>query len=197
MDTSKIPVVSVIISVYNGERTIRKCLDSLLAQSYQDFEVIVVDDASTDNTRKILMEYVPRIHFFAFPFNVNVGQARCRNQAAKHAQGKYLVFIDADCIADKDWLQELLNAHFICVGGAQKLPFDASFKQRMIFAFMKRIGFITEYAGNNMRGVEHIPSCNAFYRKDIFDKLGGFRDLRYGEDVDFNYRLHKDGWGLY
>jgi glycosyltransferase involved in cell wall biosynthesis len=96
------PLVSVIIPVYNGEAFIARAVDSALAQDFPDFEVIVVDDGSTDATGTILNTYGGRIRVIS---QENRGQAAARNRAAAIAQGQYLAFLDADDWWRKDKLR--------------------------------------------------------------------------------------------
>ena len=188
--------VSVIISVYNGEKTIAKCLDSVLALDYPDFEVIVMDDCSTDGTMGILQGYGKKISKWKPKFNC--GQALCRNMGVDIATGSYIAFIDADVIVDRYLLKTLMSSltNNAGIGGIQRCPIDATPKQKVIYSFLHGIGFMTEYQGQWRSRVAHLPSCNVLYRKDIFQKFNGFRNMRYGEDGDLNYRITKAGYGL-
>ncbi|MGB3402772.1 MAG: glycosyltransferase [Microcoleaceae cyanobacterium] len=89
----KQPRVSVIIPAYNSENYIERAVKSVLEQTYTDYEVIVIDDGSTDNTKQILSLYDDVIHYF---YQLNQGAAIARNQGCKIAQGKLLAFLDAD-----------------------------------------------------------------------------------------------------
>ena len=102
------PKVSVIIPTYNYGQYIEKAIDSVLAQSYQDFEIIVVDDGSTDNTGTIIeTKYKDKVKYI---FQENKGAAAARNRAAKEAKGKYLSFLDADDTFLVDNLQKKLRS---------------------------------------------------------------------------------------
>ena len=87
------PKVSVIIPVYNGERFICDAIESVLAQTYKDFELIVVDDGSQDQTDQKIKGYGYRLTYLYLP---NSGQARARNLGHTHSSGEYLAFLDAD-----------------------------------------------------------------------------------------------------
>ena len=196
MELPTVPLVSVIISVYNGEKTIAKCLDSVLKLDYPSFEMIVIDDFSNDATEKILRTYKKITYGRAL---YNHGQALCRNEGVAKAKGEYIAFLDADTTVDSQWLTQLLKCHIhapAAVGGAQHCPKDATPMQKLLFAFMSRVGFITEYQGTKIRQVNHLPSCFVLYWKNTFTGMGGFRNLRYGEDPDLNYRLRKAGYKL-
>lgn len=91
--------VTVLIAVYNAEAYLRECLDSLLAQTHEDWEALCVDDASTDSSLSILKEYAGRDpRFSVFHLSKNQGQAVARNTAIPHASGELICFLDSD-----DW----------------------------------------------------------------------------------------------
>ncbi|MFH1247865.1 MAG: glycosyltransferase family 2 protein [Candidatus Omnitrophota bacterium] len=133
-------MVSVIIPVKNGARTIAKCLDSVLALDYSDYEVIVVDDGSTDETTAILTAYNKRVQVITN--KQSYGPSESRNLAAKLAKGEYLAFTDSDCLVDKDWLKELVGGmkadDIVSVGGAQMTPDDDSDFGKKVSRFMQK-----------------------------------------------------------
>ena len=99
------PKISVVMPVYNGERFLEQAIDSLLAQSFQDWELIVVDDGSTDRTSQILERYTdPRFKLFR---QSNRGEAGARNTGLKHMTGEYMAFLDADDVYLPNALQDL------------------------------------------------------------------------------------------
>lgn len=102
-------MISVIIPVYNSEKYIRKCMDSVCAQTYSDMEIIAIDDGSTDRSLSILNEYQAedtRIHVFT---QVNSGQAVARNNGIKKCHGDYITFVDSDDWLDEDMLEVLVE----------------------------------------------------------------------------------------
>ena len=96
------PKFSIIIPVYNVEKYIKKCLDSVFSQSYKDYEVIVINDGSTDKSMDIAKEHNVKIIN-----QKNKGQSAARNNGIKHATGDYLIFLDSDDYWEKDLLKEL------------------------------------------------------------------------------------------
>ncbi len=103
---------SIIVPVYNGQETIGQCLDSLLNQNYpkKDYEIIVINDSSTDETKDILEKYAKRIRLV--DLKRNVGKIVAREIGAKKAKYDILLFIDADCLARKDWLLQIKKANY-------------------------------------------------------------------------------------
>nr|WP_054656720.1 glycosyltransferase family A protein [Lentilactobacillus otakiensis] len=105
----KKPMISVIVPVYNLEKYVRQTIKSILQQNYRNFEVIIVNDGSTDNSLSILQELKkndPRILIFN---QVNQGQAVARNLGISHANGDYITFIDGDDIVQKNYLKIMIE----------------------------------------------------------------------------------------
>ena len=104
------PKVSVIIAVYNVEKYLNKCIDSVLGQSYQNFELLLVDDGSTDRSPEIIDTYLgDEAHEIHKISKENGGQASARNLAMKQMTGDYLLFLDSDDYIDKDYIKTLVD----------------------------------------------------------------------------------------
>ncbi|HWR72893.1 MAG TPA: glycosyltransferase family A protein, partial [Nitrospirota bacterium] len=121
-------LISVIIPVHNGEATIGKCLEAVFASRYARFEVIVVDDRSTDDSPDIIGRYPCRL----VRLETHAGASAARNAGARQSTGEYLFFIDADCVLQEDTLSRvnsaLAGAGPAVVGGTYTpLPFDSGF----------------------------------------------------------------------
>lgn len=98
-------LVSVILPVFNGERFISEAIDSVLQQTYPNLELLIINDASTDDTSKIISEYGVQQKVICFDLKSNTGVANARNVGLKESHGKYVAFIDADDIWNKDKLE--------------------------------------------------------------------------------------------
>lgn len=197
------PLVSVVIAVKDAERTIARCLESVLAMGYPRIEVIVVDDGSRDNTPRILQDYSSRIRLIT---NAScTGPSQARNSACAIAQGEYVAFTDGDCIVEKKWAAELLfgfrEETIAGVGGRQKVPDDETAFGRKVSLFMEKTSGVTEYAHKKAepgRYVSHNPSCCSMYKKGVFLDAGGFLPgLWPGEDVELDFRIMRKGYKLY
>ena len=103
------PTVSVIIPVYNAQEGIKQCLDSLLNQSFTDFEIILLNDGSTDNSLEVIKKYAADNDFIRVIDKENEGVAKTRNKGIQLANGKYIVFIDNDDFVDSDYLERFYN----------------------------------------------------------------------------------------
>ncbi|MGL5084036.1 MAG: glycosyltransferase [Microcoleaceae cyanobacterium] len=102
------PLVSVVIPVYNGEKTIAETIDSVLSQSFKDFELIVINDGSTDKTLEIISQFQdPRLQVFSYS---NAGLATSRNRGIQQAKGEYISFLDADDLWTFDKLEAQVQA---------------------------------------------------------------------------------------
>ena len=99
-------IVSIVVPIYNTAQFLRACLDSIISQSYEDFECILVDDGSVDESLEICKEYAHRDPRFVVIHQDNLGVSSARNKGIKIARGEYLAFIDSDDWVDPDYLKE-------------------------------------------------------------------------------------------
>jgi len=185
------PKVSVIVCSYNGGQTLEACLRSLKKLNYPDYEVVLVDDGSKDNTREIVSHH-PWVRTIHQP---NMGLSVARNVGAAHATGEILAYTDSDCMADPDWLYylvgTLLSGDYAGVGGPNISPPAQNWHQACVAAAP---GGPSHVLLSDVVA-EHIPGCNMAFHRWAFDKVGGF-DPEYrkaGDDVDFCWRLQQEG----
>ena len=198
------PKIAVIVAAKNAERTITKCIESLLTVDYPNYEVIVVDDGSQDQPPYLIDRYKNTVKIITLS---GVGASSARNIAVSQAQADYVAFTDSDCIVEPGWLKALIeglkesSVPAAACGGIQKLPDDATGFEKKVYLFMKKTGFVSDYirmtGTRNIIDVEHNPSCNVMYKKEIFQREGGFLDGVWpGEDVELDYRLRRKGYRL-
>lgn len=102
-------MISIIIPIYNAEKWLNDCLDSIVCQSYTDFEVLMVDDGSKDNSAAVCQAFVEKDSRFHYCFQENAGVSVARNTGLTHAIGEWVSFIDADDMIDKDFLTEMIR----------------------------------------------------------------------------------------
>ncbi|MBQ6736245.1 MAG: glycosyltransferase [Alphaproteobacteria bacterium] len=114
------PKLSVIVPVYNAEKYLRRCLDGLVSQTFTDFEVLCVNDGSTDKSKKILDEYAARDKRFVVINKKNAGVSAARNDGIKRARGGYIHFLDADDVIDDEYYSAMIygaeDADVVCSG---------------------------------------------------------------------------------
>jgi GT2 family glycosyltransferase len=186
------PKVSVVVASYNGDRTLGTCLDSLEKLNYPDYEIILVDDGSTDTIAQIASHH-PRVRFIRH--DRNRGLSAARNAGIAVAQGEIVAFTDADCRADEDWLYylvgDLLNSGFAAMGGPNLLPPEDS---PVAAAVMVSPGGPAHVMLDD-RQAEHIPGCNMAFYKWALAEVGGFDATfrKAGDDVDICWRLQQAG----
>jgi glycosyltransferase involved in cell wall biosynthesis len=212
---ARCPKVSVVVASYNGARTLKQCLESLQGLNYPNYEIILVDDGSTDNTQKIVEEagrVAPRAPSLIAegrparsdgpcPALVNVrheknfGLSVARNTGIAAATGEIVAFTDSDCRADEDWLHYLIGSlegsEFVGVGGPNLLPLEDS---RVAAAVMVSPGGPAHVMLTD-REAEHIPGCNMAFYKQALEGIGGFDPIftKAGDDVDVCWRLQQAG----
>jgi len=185
------PFVSVIVCSYNGGRTLAACLDSLGKLIYPDYEIVLVDDGSTDDTRDIAEQF-PHVRYI---YQENHGLSHARNTGAEAAKGKVFAYTDSDCMADVDWLYYLIgtlvSGDYAGVGGPNVTPPAQNWIQACVAAAPGGPSHVllTDTIA------EHIPGCNMAFYRWAFENIGGF-DPEYhkaGDDVDFCWRLQQAG----
>lgn len=186
------PKVSVVVASYNAAHTLKACLESLRNQNYSDYEVILVDDGSTDGTPHLAQQF-PHVRYFRH--QTNLGLSVARNTGIAAAEGEIIAFTDADCRADEDWLYylvaELINGEFDGVGGHNLLPPEdcATAAAVMVSPGGPAHVMLTD------REAEHIPGCNMAFFKRALLAIGGFDPIfrKAGDDVDICWRLQQAG----
>jgi GT2 family glycosyltransferase len=182
-----------VVCSFNGARTIRDTLDGLMNLNYPDFEVIVVNDGSTDQTADIVAEY--EVRSIA---TENRGLSNARNTGWQAASGEIVAFIDDDAFPDPCWLKFLASAlqspDYGAAGGLSPAPPGG--------------GTVADCVANapgrpvhvllTDRQAEHIPGCNMAFRRGVLEAIGGF-DPKFraaGDDVDVCWRVQQHGWKI-
>jgi O-antigen biosynthesis protein len=180
------PKVSVIVCCYNAAATLDECLASLGKLAYPDYEVIVIDDGSKDNTHLIAERH--KMQCIRVP---NGGLSKARNLGIETSKGEIVAFIDSDAYADPDWLYYMVTAleehKASAVGGPNLSPPQDGFIAQCVD---QSPGNPTAVLIDNERA-EHIPGCNMAYRKDVFNIAGNFDEQHRaaGDDVDLCWRI--------
>ena len=188
------PKVSVIVCAYNGERTMDPCLASLENLNYPNYEVVVVNDGSTDRTREIAERYAS----IRLINQENQGLSAARNVGLRAATGDIIAYTDCDCMADPDWLTHLvarfLSSDFGAVGGPNLPPLDSSLVANCVAVSP---GGPTHVLLDD-EVAEHIPGCNMAFRREALEAINGFDPVfrAAGDDVDLCWRLQNKGYKI-
>ena len=177
--------VSVIIPCYNAEKTIKETIESVLAQTYQDIEIIVVDDGSTDHSKEIIESFGSKVLYF---YQENGGQSAARNTAIHHSSGKYLAFLDSDDL----WMPEKLEKQLALMQqeGVDWCYCDCEY---FLDSTGKSIGNYSNLVHPPKTGLvaetllmgNFIASPTPVVSKKIIEEAGNFNEsFQFGEDWD-------------
>ena len=192
------PTISIIIAIFNRKDELFELLQSLSFQTDKNFEVIIVDDGSKINllpTVELFKESLD-IHFYR---KDNSGPGLSRNYGARRAKNDWLVFVDSDVIVEKDYIENikknLLEISCDAFGGADKAHKGFNLMQKAISYSMTSV-FTTGGIRGNKKAISRFQprSFNMGVRKSAFEKVGGFSEMRIGEDPDLSMTLWENGF---
>ncbi len=179
-------LVSCIVPVFNGERYLAECLESILSQTYPHREVLAVDDGSRDGTPRILASYADRIRVLG---QENQGPAAARNRGMEQSRGAFISFLDADDV----WVPDKLES--------QMARFRERPELQLCSGHLKSF-WIPELDQERVRFENHpyhreramLSPCTVLVRREVLERVGGFDpELRNGEDTDWFLRMMKAG----
>ena len=193
---NKKPKVSIVIPVYNAEKYLKQCLNSIISQTYHNIEIICIDDGSNDNSLNILKRYAEDDNRFIVLKQQNQGAAVARNEGIKRAAGKYIIFLDSDDYFSIDLIDKNLNK-------AEKFNTDITIFKAVTFesetgktrilndeidkfkAYFNKTFSITDIPNNIFNSFLLVP-WNKFYRTDFIKKNGlYFQNIKRSNDIYF------------
>jgi glycosyltransferase involved in cell wall biosynthesis len=193
---NKQPFISVIVPVYNGGSFLAVCLQALKSSSYPAYEIIVVDDCSTDNSAEISRAMGAKV----LRMPKQSGPAGARNQGSGEARGEILFFVDADVVVKPDTLLRVAynlveNPNVAAVFGS----YDDEPAEKNFISQYKNLFHHFVHQQSNTEAVSFWAGCGAI-RHEVFDKVGGFDTNRYArpsiEDIELGYRMRRMGYRL-
>jgi len=196
MNQSNNTIVSVIMSVYNGARYLRESIDSILHQTFPDFELVIINDGSTDDTVKILEEI--NDHRVVLLNQKNSGLTKSLNRGARISKGVYIARQDADDISLPNRFEQQVkflneNPNIGFVGGSYLLIDENSSRLKIIETKNNPALLKTRLLKSNI-----FAHGSCMFRKDLFNDIGGYREeFRYAQDIDLWLRMSersRPGW---
>ncbi len=189
---------SFIIPVYNRPDEVDELLDSLTRQTIQDFEVLIVEDGSVVPCKEVVDKYADclSIHYYN---KENSGPGQTRNYGVERANGEYMMILDSDCIIPENYLKEveaeLQRKRADAFGGPDRAHDSFTDVQKAINYAMTSFFTTGGIRGGKKKLDKFYPrSFNMGVRKDVYQALGGFSKMRFGEDIDFSIRIFKGGY---
>lgn len=198
-------MISIIIPVYNVEKYLRECLDSVLRQTYRDFEVWLIDDGSTDNSCEICDEYVDKYGNFHVIHKTNAGLGMARNTGIENANGEYITFLDSDDYWEKDMLETLIRVMQekkvdICKSGFRRVNnshekiMEITYENELYIGEQARLGLLPRMIGSCPEYSDSIEMavCACLYKAKIIKennvRFPSERNL-ISEDLIFNIEV--------
>ena len=189
---------SIIVPVYNRPDEVDELLQSLCEQSLKDFEVVIVEDGSQKDCKEVVGRYTDKldVKYFMKP---NSGPGQSRNYGAERAQGDYLLVLDSDVVLPTGYLQavddELRRQPADAFGGPDAAHPSFTDVQKAISYSMTSFFTTGGIRGGKKKLDKFYPrSFNMGIRRDVYLQLGGFSKMRFGEDIDFSYRIVEAGY---
>ena len=188
---------SIIVPVYNRPDEVDELLQSLCEQTVKDFEVIIVEDGSIKPCKDVCNKYagILSLHYYA---KENSGPGQSRNYGAERANGEYVIILDSDVVLPKGYLQAIDNAltsEIAAFGGPDAAHPDFTPVQKAISYSMTSFFTTGGIRGGKAKLDKFYPrSFNMGIRRDVYQQLGGFTKMRFGEDIDFSYRIVEAGY---
>lgn len=189
---------SVIIPVYNRPDEVDELLESLIKQSFKDFEVIVVEDGSSIPCKEVAEKYTDRLDV-EYCEKPNSGPGQSRNFGAERSRGEYLIILDSDCILPQNYFsaveKELESQPADAFGGPDRAHESFTNIQKAINYSMTSFFTTGGIRGGKKKMDKFYPrSFNMGVKREAYKALGGFSRMRFGEDIDFSIRIFQGGY---
>ncbi len=189
---------SVVVPVFNRPDEVNELLESLTKQTLKDFEVIIVEDGSSIPCKDVYSKYDDRLHII-YIYKENSGPGQSRNCGAERASGDFLLILDSDVVLPTGYMQamtdELDREDADAFGGPDRSHPSFTSVQKAISYSMTSFFTTGGIRGGKKKLDKFYPrSFNMGIRKSVYQKLGGFSKMRFGEDIDFSIRIFKGGY---
>lgn len=188
------PLVSIVLLNYNGKKYIKKCIESIRNQDYDNIELILVDNASTDDSLVGLKQLYPEIKLILN--KQNLGSAKGNNKGANSSKGKYIFFLNIDTKLDRDCIDNLVKVYEsdaeIGICACRELSYNGKIEWNC--------GIGVDIFGYSLQGIPkkvfHASSSSLFIKEELFNKLNGFDEsyFMYKDDIDLCWRAQLLGY---
>lgn len=190
---------SVIVPVYNRIDEVRDLLESLVCQTQKNFEVIIVEDGSTEPCEEIVDNYYGSFHLKYF-YKSNEGRSIARNYGIERASGRYFIFFDSDCVIPPDYFaildRELAERPLDAFGGPDAAHSSFTPTQKAISFAMTSFLTTGGIRGGKVQMEKFTPrSFNMGYSREVYERVGGFREM-FSEDIDMSTRIRQAGFSI-
>ncbi|HBH05311.1 MAG TPA: glycosyltransferase [Flavobacteriales bacterium] len=191
---------SAIIPVYNRPQEVDELLESLVKQKYRNFEVVIIEDGSTDDCKSVVEKYTDQLDIQYF-FKENSGQGFSRNYGFERARGDYFVVFDSDCLIPDQYFEEVnsrLQENWLdAYGGPDKEHETFSTIQKAISYSMTSLFTTGGIRGRKEHaGKFHPRSFNMGTSRKVYETVGGYIITRMGEDIEYSIRIIKNGFDV-
>ncbi len=164
---SSVPIVSIIVPCYNQAKYLPETLDCILAQTFQDWECILVNDGSTDDTEKVALEYCDKENRFHYFYKENSGVSDTRNYGVSKSQGKYILPLDSDDIVGEGYLEDAVKVF------ESNKEVDVVYSEGVFFDGLVGKIELKPYAYQTLL-LENTFFCPVFFKRENFDRVGGY-----------------------
>ena len=193
------PYFSIIVPVYNRIDEVSDLLESLTHQSDNDFEIILVEDGSTEPCKAVADQYADRLNL-QYYHKSNEGRSIARNYGIGRANGDYFVFVDSDCVLPPDYIEQLhfslRNDYSDCFGGPDAAHESFTDIQKAINYSMTSFLTTGGIRGGKVQLEKFVPrTFNMGFSRKVYEKVGGFREM-FSEDIDMSTRIRLAGFSI-
>ena len=194
-------LISIIVPIYNVEKYLRQCLDSIIAQTYQNFECLLINDGSPDNSADICKEYVDKDARFHYFEKANGGLASARNLGIKQSKGQFITFIDSDDWIELDYLEVLYskikeyNTDFV-ISSYNKFDMDEDcfyfhiWDQDYYEKIWTSQELLTQLPNLENYDGSYTVSWGKLFKRSLFDEILFNEQRKFGEDFECSFKLY-------
>lgn len=193
------PYFSIIVPVFNRIDEVSDLLESLTHQSDSDFEIILVEDGSTQPCKEVADHYKGKLNL-QYHFKENEGRSIARNYGIVRASGEYFIFVDSDCILPPDYISQLRHSltdnYSPCFGGPDAAHDSFTDIQKAINYSMTSFLTTGGIRGGKVQLEKFVPrTFNMGFSRQVYERVGGFREM-FSEDIDMSTRIRLAGFDI-